>query len=495
MINMHRRICFIPLDSRPVCYDLPKRLAHSAGIELCLPSPKLLGSGQGDLKTPGDFKALSRWVKNHLFENDPIIVALDTIAYGGLIPSRINTDPLDVLEDRIDKFFKIVKAPSLYGFSSILRIPNYNFSEEEPDYWDQYGKALYQHSYETHESGQAVSETASHIPPAVLSDFLSRREKNYQLNQHYIDRLTKGQLDYLVFCQDDTGQYGLNVQEAEGLRKSLTQHKMADHGHIQTGADEVACCLIARWMSQSMSQSSSASKQRKLKIYPFYSSDQGRKLVARFDGVPIEAIVQQQAKACGAEIVKKSSDADLWLIVHTPDTFQGDHCERLRAKVDEEQRIQVLSLLKKAFDQEQPVMVADVAYANGSDPILTERILQELPSLTGLYGYAGWNTPGNTIGTAIAMGIVRKLAEEKKKFNAQAFNTLLMIRLADDWLYQSDVRYQIREMASLIPDEKILNVSMASGLELLQRRLGLDSLSVHCRFPCQRTFEIEVATK
>ena len=139
MALSHKRVFLIPLDARPVCYDLPRRLALSAGLELSMPSPKLLGQ----LKQPANFKTLDRWIKNHLFENDPVIVALDTIAYGGLIASRVNAEPLEKLQDRVDKFFSQVKASSLFGFSSILRIPAYNNDEEEPDYWAQYGKALY----------------------------------------------------------------------------------------------------------------------------------------------------------------------------------------------------------------------------------------------------------------------------------------------------------------------------------------------------------------
>jgi hypothetical protein len=483
---MHRRICFIPLDSRPVCYDLPRRLAQVARLELCVPSPKLLGSPGVNLKAPADFKALDRWAKNHLFENDPVIAALDTIAYGGLIPSRLGDETVDEVQDRLDRFFDRVKATALFGFSSILRIPNYNFAEEEPDYWNQFGKLLYQYSAEVHELGAAAPATLQQLPEAVRSDFLNRRHRNFTINQGLIKRLVSGPLDYLVFCQDDTGPYGLNVQEARQLQALLKEKKLTDQGHLQTGADEVACVLLARWLSQS--------HQRTLKIFPIYSAEAGKKVMARFDGLPIETVVTQQIKACGAEVAKKAADADLWLVVHTPQTLQGDHCERLRATVSAEQRDQVVKTFKKAFDQGKPVILADVAYANGCDPDLTPKLLQTFPDLSGLYGYAGWNTPGNTMGTALAMGIVRVLAESKQQFDAAAFKELLLIRMGDDWLYQADVRYQMRRMSNgHPPDEAVLNVAMADGLEMLQSRLGVTSRTIRCRFPCHRTFEIEIA--
>lgn len=491
---MHRRVCLIPLDSRPVCYDLPRRLAEMAGLELCMPSPKLLGSPAGKLKQPGDFKALQRWVKNHLVENDPVIAALDTVVYGGLIPSRISEDPRSVLEERLEKFFQTVRATQLLGFSSILRIPNYNNAEEEPDYWRTWGKDLYAFSAKVHQEGAFPLKPTDQYrevstPSSILADFLSRREKNFQLNRKLVDYLNQGKLDYLVFCQDDTGPYGLNVYEAKQLQAQLKENPDASiRSHVQTGADEVAACLLARWMGQN--------QERTVSIYPFYSSDTGKKLVAKFDGLPIESVVSQQIRACGAKPVKKSADADVWLIVHTPHTRQGDHCENQRPILDEDQTEHTLQLLKKAFDLNKPVILADVAYANGSDPALTAKLIQTFPDLMPLYGYAGWNTPGNTLGSAIATGVIRLLAEERGRFQPEAFRQVQLIRFADDWLYQSDVRYQMRKLTNgKPPDEAMLNVTMANGLALLQQRLKVDAQSIRCRFPCKRTFEIEVAVQ
>jgi hypothetical protein len=481
----HKRIFLIPLDSRPVCYDMPRRLAAVAGLQLSMPAPNLLGQ----LKTPANFKTLSRWVKNHLFENDPLIVALDTIAYGGLISSRVNDDPLSVLKKRIDDFFGQIRTDTCFGFSSILRIPNYNFAEEEPDYWNQYGKKLYQYSVNLHKNGAA---DGSDIPPAVLKDFLQRREKNAALNEYYLALLANGRLDYLTFCQDDTGPYGLNVQEAQSLNDQLQKRKLAEKGHIQTGADEVAVCMLARWMA--------LQQKKRLKVYAFYSSEQGRKLTAKFDGLPIEAIVQRAVHACGAVLAKNSADADLWLAVHTPEERQGDHCEKEKARLHPEQLGSVLKTLHQAFERGKPVALADVAYANGSDPLLIEKLLSEFEDLTSLYGYAGWNTPGNTIGTAVAMGLVRLMAEENACFHPEAFCQLLLIRLADDWLYQADVRSVVRGMMNGTaktgtPDENLLNVLMADGLALLKQRLGLENRTVHCSYPCKRTFEVEIGVR
>lgn len=500
----HKRIFLIPLDSRPVCYDMPRRLAAIAGLELHMPSPNLLGK----LKKPANFKTLSRWIKNHLFENDPVIVALDTIAYGGLIASRVNEEPLETLKERIDCFFGQIRAQACFGFSAILRIPAYNGAEEEPDYWNRYGKALYQYSFACHKTGTAPAHT---IAPDVLDDFLTRREKNHALNQYYLNQLKenaketskekepserpfsgRSPLDYLTYCQDDTGQYGLNVQEAEQLAAGIKKRKLASKAHVQTGADEVAACMLARWMALRL--------EKPPVVYPVYSAEAGRKLVARFDGLPIETVVEKSIAACGGRMTSKPGEADLWLLVHAPAERQGDYCAGEQARLAPGQVDDALKLLERSLTLGRPMAIADVAYANGGDARLVEGMLTRFQDLTGLYGYAGWNTPGNTIGTAIAMGLIRWIAEQQGVFCMDAFCRLLLVRLADDWLYQADVRQSVRQTmrqgkANAPLDEDLLNVLMADGLSLLKNRLGLEKESIHCRYPCERTFEIEIGIR
>ncbi|MBX2861192.1 MAG: DUF4127 family protein [Vampirovibrio sp.] len=488
---MHTRICLIPLDSRPVCAQLPQQLGAIAGLEVAVPSAKLLGH----LKKPANFAALDRWVKNHLFENDPVIVALDTIAYGGLIPARVGDESIDELEKRTQQFFDRVRAADLYGFSSIMRIPNYNNAEEEPDYWATHGKQLYEYSEACHRQGGLAPDPEG-IPTDVLEDFLVRRKRNFTLNMAHLYHLALGRLDYLTFCQDDTGSHGLNVKEAQDLDAEIQRHKVSDSCHIQTGADEVAACMLTRWMLQN--QDNSDDHPPIVKIYPYYTTETGSNTTARFDGIPISSVVHQQIKACGAHLADTPEEASAWLLVHTPETEQLDHCERRNMRTfnlaQPSAGIQhAFSILEQAKAQNKPLMLADVAYANGGDPALITPLLNDDDTLPDLYSYAGWNTPGNTVGTSLAMGICRYLAEQNNRFNAEEFKKLLLIRLCDDWLYQSDVRYYIRQQTNgKLPDVGMLNAAMANGIDLIKSKIDLEEAHVSCRFPCQRSFEVEI---
>ena len=99
------KIAFLPIDNRPVCYTLPKLLAGiDRDIEFFIPDRELLG----DLNKTANIDGLFEWLKN-LPKQDKIILSLDTIAYGGLIPSRRCPQTFEEISERISKLKEIAK--------------------------------------------------------------------------------------------------------------------------------------------------------------------------------------------------------------------------------------------------------------------------------------------------------------------------------------------------------------------------------------------------
>jgi hypothetical protein len=501
MLQRLPRLCAIPLDSRPVCYDFPQQVAQAAGLELCMPAPNLLSGRHGDLKAPANDAALRRWLKTYLHETSAVLVGLDTLAYGGLIPSRLGDEPIDEVQARLDSFFQMVVGRPVYGFSSILRIPNYNNDEEEPRYWASYGADLYAYSAALHRDGRVPEDIVGRIPEGVLVDFHRRRERNFSINQQLFQRLIDGQLQALVYAQDDTGPYGLNVQEAEVLQQMATEQGLADRAWVKTGADEVLLTLLVRWTYRVHPVSASP---QPLSIFPVYTHPQTRLAMARYDGLTIESLVHQQIQACGAVVAPAQSGADLVLWVHTPPVpasgdvagAQLDHCQwpgQTFGQKPADYR-PLLDDLTWRVTSGQKVMVADLAYANGGDPALVDAMMTANLSLTTLYGYAGWNTPGNALGSVLALGLMRYWAEHHETFRPHSFSKALLARLADDGLYQGQVRQEMKQAFGTqngqLPDEAHLNARMADGLALLKSHLALPQVSVHCQWPCHRWFEV-----
>ena len=79
-----KTIALIPIDNRSVCYELPKLITNlDDEYNLLLPKRKFLG----DLKNNAHINRIFDWLSN-LKNIDYLIISLDTLAYGGLIPQE-----------------------------------------------------------------------------------------------------------------------------------------------------------------------------------------------------------------------------------------------------------------------------------------------------------------------------------------------------------------------------------------------------------------------
>jgi hypothetical protein len=171
-----KKIALIPIDNRPVCYTLVEQIANiDKDIKLFMPDRELLG----DLHKNADTEAILSWLSS-LREIDILVISLDTIAYGGLIPSRRSNDTFEQIKSRLERLKKIILEKNIktYAFSSIMRISNNNINEEEKEYWSNYGKKIFDYSFNLHkseitldsESDRAQSCILPAIPKEVLDD-------------------------------------------------------------------------------------------------------------------------------------------------------------------------------------------------------------------------------------------------------------------------------------------------------------------------------------
>nr|MCR5266622.1 DUF4127 family protein [Cyanobacteria bacterium RUI128] len=299
------KICIIPIDNRPVCYNLIKEIARvDEDIELYTPPRSMLGS----LTKVADIVGIFSWL-GKLPEVDAIVLSLDTIAYGGLIPSRRSTESFADIKSRMYDFKELLetKKAKIYAVSSIMRISNNNCNEEEKEYWNKYGKYIFEYSYEKHKFAANLGlETPVKrlIPPDILADYKSTRARNFRINQMYLEWKKQGFFETLVFSKDDCAKYGFNVMEAEHLERM--------GGDVITGADEIPLSLFARAINADM------------KVYPVFVEDSEKRLVSNYEDVSIEKSVNNQLKFAGVNIVDNKEDADVVLIVNNFKKHQGE---------------------------------------------------------------------------------------------------------------------------------------------------------------------------
>ena len=201
MIN----IIVIPIDNRPVCYDLIRdTLSVDKNVNVLLPPIDFLG----DLTHMAKIDEILLWLDNTK-NIDVVVASLDTIAYGGLINSRRSNDDFHIIKNRVDKFVQIAKKhhAKVYAFSSIMRISNNNINEEEKDYWNKFGKLIFKYSKTVHRLvfdnnpilKKELELLRNKIPKHILKDYLQTRIRNFNINKYYLSLQKNNIFETLIF--------------------------------------------------------------------------------------------------------------------------------------------------------------------------------------------------------------------------------------------------------------------------------------------------------
>ena len=456
-----KKIAFIPIDNRPVCYTLAEQIAGiDSDLKLLLPDRCLLG----DLTKQADIEALFDWLES-VSNVDAIILPLDTLAYGGLIPSRRSTDTYEKISTRLEKLKSILKYKNakIYAFSSIMRISNNNINEEEKEYWNIYGEKLFKYSFETHKNG--VSQTD--VPQEIIDDYLSTRKRNFDINSLYLEWVQEGFFERLVFSKDDCSEYGLNVQEAQKLEQKINENKL--NALVKTGADEIPLSLLSAAII-SMSG-------KKITIAPLFLNPDSVDLISKYEDVSVYDSVKGQIELAGAEYSDDTDSADILLIVNNFDKEQGE----LVMGIDTE------GYYGEFAAPDSPYIIADILNANGADNYFVKEILENVPD-DNFLGYAGWNTTGNTLGSALCCGIIKYLAQN---CDSDKFKKVQTVRFLDDWAYQANVRKFLKENYKE-PDISALENEMWEYEKRIQKYLQTEVYTIKYSYPWNRFFEIEI---
>jgi hypothetical protein len=490
-MSRKERAVIVPLDNRPVTYLLPQLVAAVAGLEPVSPPRQLMGS----LSKPTDLNKLNGWLKKTLAEEKPtaLIVSLDTFLYGGMVPwSRVSRDSLEDVLERVKAIaeWKRLSPEKLkvMAQASIMRIPDYDDASEEPEYWQQYGRKLFRWSHLQHQDkiGKLPSEAElkacqDEIPDAVREDFLWRRKRNFEVNRKVVDYAKSGDIDYLVFSQDDTGEFGLNVFEKTQLIDQAKKSK-ATNVVAYAGADEVLLSLMARFLASSMPKAP--------QVRLCFSPTKGAEIGSNYEGQTIGASLHHQIAAAG--LGESEGEADFAVIVHTSGSKQGDHIW-LPGHIDLrnlDTRDAVACTIKLMEETTVPIVLCDAAYSNGGDPLLVDQLLARRDLVNKLWAYSGWNTTGNAVGCALALGAARLFAQQNDRLaeSKAALKRALFVRFADDWAYQTQVRGQLEQKA----DEEKMRRLMSGLLVRISRALDFEPGALQLTLPWQRTFEVEI---
>ena len=457
------KIAIIPIDNRPICYDLIEDvLSIKTDIQFFLPKISDLGG----LTTSSNVDNLFDFIEN-LDNVDSLIVCLDTLAYGGLVSSRRSLDSFNEVKKRVLKFREIAskKCKKILAFSSIMRISNNNINEEEKEYWSDFGKKIFDWSYNSHKNNSNSLPLV--VPKEIINDYLETRKRNFEINKLYLELASENFFDTLIFSKDDCAQFGLNIKEASEIQ-NLIEEKKLKNVFVKTGADEIPLALISRAIVG----------DKKIKINPIFIEKKSTNLISKYEDISIENCVKSQLFIANLEIAK---DSDLNFLINNFKKEQGDLV--LGDKINEIQ--------KEINFLDSPYFIADVNNANGADCGFVNQLFKQ--KIANFFGYCAYNTSANTIGCSILIALVKFLALKENKYNDIAFKKINFIRFLDDWAYQAKVRKFVRESAidfkkALLEKEEELNKFSFE----ISKFLDFYPNKITYSLPWNRSFEIRI---
>lgn len=502
-------IGLIPLDERPVNTRYPEMVAMIGGAILHLPPREMLSA----YRQPARSDDLIKWLEEMTPRLDALIASFQTLGYGGLIASRTSQEPAASILSRLETLGKLKQQyPNLpiLGFDLIMRISNANSAVEEPEYWAVEGTRFYEFSQllDRLEQGHPVQDDLAYLraelDPKHLQDFIQRRMRNHTINKEGLQMLIQEDLDLLVLSSDDTSPYGLPASEKRSLhlwadRLGLSEHcACPPEGRcflMYPGADEVGSALTARVINQAAGKCPTFSV--------VYGIPGGEQITAPYEDGPVSVTIERQIAAVGGHLLAEG-EPDLWIFVNPPSPRRTEWEASFAAAERAERQAymeQMVAHIRQRIAAGEQVILCDVAYPNGADPLLIELLLSEV-NITRLAAYGAWNTAGNTIGVALAQGCMTKFATTPEQRASQ--QRFLVHRFLEDWGYQQVVRAETRQWLLNTtghpePDDQSIHATLThieTGLNHCLEQLPGFAGKFHLapgsvRLPWNRLFEVD----
>lgn len=425
-------IIHVPMDERPVNVELPAMVAAIAGVVVVQPPRELLSS----YKVPGRADELIDWLAGELPAADGMAISLDMLVHGGLIPSRTSADSTLTTLTRLNSVAELAVGTRCNAGITVTRASKSNTNAEEPDYWATHGYAMHHMGGDLHRAflgePQLSTDDWQAVPAEHRQDFLRRRLRNHQVVLQAIGEAQTERFNWLAVTADDTAERAAGSVEQLWYQYWIDALEAQDQVRQFPGADEVGCLLIMRTVCEL-----TGVHPRVLIRVP---EPGGAERVANYENRPVGATLARQVEAAGGIVVDDPALADAVIVAHAPDPGHRDAtAPDIADAADPAAIAAVVEALSTATGL---VGLADVRYSNGSDPVLTDALI-DAGLIGSLTAYGAWNTAGNTIGSVVGALVASVVGRELGSFDEQAQRRLLGVRLLEDDGYQARVRGQL----------------------------------------------------
>lgn len=497
------KIVLLPIDERPCNYYYPSIQPFTNDVEVILPPENLMSH----LKNILDFNLVKEWLLDSTKDADYLIISLDALAYGGIIPSRIHHFSFDEIIEKTKIIEKIKQNnPKIKIFANELveRCPAYNDSFEEPDYYATYGLSINQNGQLldkqergilTNDELDLMKKTRVLIPNEIINDFENRRKINLDAILHNLDYAKKGIIDFFSIPLDDCASYGYTQMDIRKIYKYIKENNI-DNVLIYPGADEVGLDLLSRCINDYYKITP--------KVFLYYADENGKKKIPQFEDRAEEIVLDLHLKVELCEQVSTKEEADIICIVNCGDGFIFTLLPEKRESMSHRNFDEIVELLKWTKENNKVSALADVGYINEGDYELF-KYLYANNVLNFIDSYAGWNTNSNTFGTTMcgAVSFYHGRNIDKRNLN-------LFYRYCEDVLFMSDVRNELIDHVNKYPSPEVSSFNLklyadafseyvVDGLKTRIKKYELfniyDYNNLDVSFPWNRAFEIKLTVK
>jgi len=480
-------IAFVPLDDRPVTYQLPLMLGRIAGVDVRTPPAALLGH----YLTAGDPDAILRWLRSgRTADVSAIVVSSDMAVYGGLVASRVDDAPEytaisrirqlgDLRAERPDAWFAV--------FGTVMRLaPTWTpATAVQTQLITKY--ANLPDPPQTPQEKAEAAELARKLGPA-LGSYLAARQRNASVDLWLLQLAAQGGFDRVVLGQDDAGRVGLHIKDEHALMRAQAAFGLGDRSSIEPGADELGMTLLSHAIVREAGWHP--------RIAVRYSTPDGAKTQDPLEFTTADQTIDHLIALSGSTR-DDAPGADVTLFVNAPNTTPA-----------EEQRF--LDAIAAQIGHGQ-VAVADLSFLMSRD-MAAQQVLTEELIARGIAGkidsFASWNTTANTCGTAIAEALTVGAAKRMGTYDAQAHAQFMLDRYADDFAFRTIVRPELNRALTerdvrdhtLLFDGALTFAQSYNRAALWQQALKLlaqvypdyQDAGLTITLPWQRTFETQL---
>ncbi len=493
-VSQAETILYVPQDDRPVSLSYTVSTAQGAGYTVLTP-PVYMISGK---TFQGNADELWSWVESHASQADAMVLSTDSLVYGGLVDSRKHQIPTAILTSRVQRIEHLKKQfPNvpIYGFGTVMRSPRASGGGVEPSYYSQYGASVFQIAAlqdKLDATGLNAAEQAQlanlklNVPVEFLQDWFGRRQKNMIINKALIDEARKGIFSYYALGHDDTSVMSQSALEGRYLREYSKNIPATMYGSFP-GADQLGLLLMARYHVDRHNL-----KPTFQVIYPLGG---GAQTIPHYEDQPVGKTLAEHVTAVGGTVVDSGKPTVL-LAVNTPlakVTGESEAFENF--PMISNSTNEFLNHIQEALNRGIAVSVADIAYSNGSDNTLVYGLYKR-DDLYKVAAYNGWNTASNTVGYAIAQGVL------SQNMNPTQRKAMLTQQYLDNWAYQANIRKDIYRLQDTIRVDNVrytgtLNDKLQSYMgervqDFAEKYLQIDPRIVSADFPWGRLFETNI---